>query len=66
MPPDVQFYNLREDPGEENNVQDQHSDLIEQYRKELSDIVSNGRSTAGRPQKNDGPETWEQLEWMTE
>jgi len=36
--------------------------------KELTDlltkIVKDGRSTPGKPQKNDGPEHWEQLNWM--
>ncbi len=62
--PPFQLYNLAEDIGEENNLQATQSDLLEQYRQELAKIVSDGRSTKGAPQKNDGPETWPQLSWM--
>nr|WP_299069483.1 arylsulfatase [uncultured Allomuricauda sp.] len=64
--PKFQLYNLRSDIGEEHNLQNQQSELLEQYRKELAEIVSNGRSTEGAKQKNDGPETWSQLSWMDE
>lgn len=62
--PRFQLYNLSSDITEENNLQNQQSELLEQYRKELAEIVSNGRSTEGAKQKNDGPETWAQLGWM--
>lgn len=62
--PAVQLYNLKEDISEVENIQDQNSDLVEQYRSELAKIVKDGRSTKGTPQKNDGPETWPQLKWM--
>lgn len=62
--PVIQLYNLGNDIGEENNLQNQNPELVEQYRKELSKIIMDGRSTKGEPQKNDGPETWEQLKWM--
>ena len=32
--------------------------------KQLTDVVSNGRSTPGPKQKNDDPEWWEQLVWI--
>jgi len=62
--PKLQLYNLANDIAEENNVQDKESDIVERYRKELTQIVVNGRSTKGKPQKNDGPEKWKQLSWM--
>jgi arylsulfatase A len=62
--PVVQLYNLDNDIGEENNLQDQQSEIVEKYRKELAQIVNDGRSTKGKIQKNDGPETWKQLNWM--
>ncbi len=62
--PKVQLYNLVEDIGEENNLQDKQPSIVEKYRKELSRIVTEGRSTKGKPQKNDGPEKWKQLNWM--
>ncbi|AWX43653.1 Cerebroside-sulfatase [Flagellimonas maritima] len=62
--PKFQLYNLNNDIGEEHNLLNEQPELFEQYRKELSAIVSNGRSTEGEIQKNDGPETWPQLSWM--
>jgi len=62
--PEVQLYNLSNDIGEENNLQNQNLELVEQYRNELSKIINDGRSTAGEIQKNDGPERWKQLDWM--
>ncbi len=64
--PKVQLYNLANDISEENNLQGEQSSIVENYRKELSLIVTNGRSTEGVLQKNDGPEKWEQLKWMDE
>ncbi len=64
--PKVQLYNLADDIGEDNNLQDEHASIVEKYRKELSGIVTDGRSTKGTLQKNDGPEKWKQLKWMDE
>ncbi len=64
--PKFQLYNLSSDIGEEHNLQDKKPELLEQYRKELSQIVLNGRSTEGTKQNNDGPERWSQLEWMND
>lgn len=61
--PPFQLYNLNNDIGEENNLQGEQSELLEQYRNELSKIVLNGRSTEGIVQKNDN-ETWPELSWM--
>ncbi|MDF1572161.1 MAG: arylsulfatase [Bacteroidales bacterium] len=62
--PPVQLYNLIEDRAEEKNLQAENENIVEQYRQELAEIVTNGRSTPGAPQQNDGPETWPQLDWM--
>lgn len=62
--PQLQLYNLKEDIAEEKNIQDQHPEIVEQFRSELTKIVNQGRSTSGLPQKNDGPEKWKQLSWM--
>ena len=64
--PKFQLYNLNEDIAEENNLQGQEGEILEQYKEELSQIILNGRSTEGTLQKNDGPETWPQLEWMNQ
>jgi len=62
--PQVQLYNIKEDIAEENNIQDKHPEIVEEFRAELTRIVKEGRSTPGAPQKNDGPETWPQLKWI--
>jgi len=62
--PSEQLYNLSEDIGEHNNLSAENAEILEQYRTELSKIVTDGRSTQGARQKNDGPEKWKQLHWM--
>ncbi|CAH8283043.1 arylsulfatase A-like enzyme [Mariniflexile fucanivorans] len=62
--PKFQLYNLKNDIAEKNNLEGSQPQLLELYRKELSLIVKNGRSTIGAKQKNDKPETWPQLNWM--
>lgn len=62
--PPVQLYNLKNDHAEENNLQAENENMVEKYRQELAKIVTDGRSTPGEPQQNDGPEIWPQLDWM--
>ena len=61
--PKIQLYNLREDIGEKINLQSEHPEIVNEYRKLLSNYVTNGRSTLGKPQSNDGPGTWPLLDW---
>lgn len=63
-PPQFQLYNLKDDIGEKNNLQNKHPEIIAHYRQLLTKYVKEGRSTEGKPQKNDGPEFWPQLNWM--
>jgi hypothetical protein len=60
----MQLYNLKLDPSEKENVVAEHPGKAEEMKALLSGYVSNGRSTAGAAQQNDGPERWAQLEWM--
>jgi arylsulfatase A len=62
--PRYQLYDLTVDIGEENNLQAQQPGVLEQYRNELANTITEGRSTSGVKQRNDGPETWPQLGWM--
>ena len=52
--PLVQLYNLAEDLGERNNVQDQNPEVVERLTKLLGKYVADGRSTPGAPQPNTG------------
>lgn len=62
--PRFQLYNLREDPGEENNLVSKYPIRVKTMKALLAKYVVQGRSTPGEPQKNEGPERWSQLEWM--
>ncbi len=64
--PRFQLYNLVEDPAEETNLMDEMPEKAEELKALLIEIIENGRSTTGAAQKNDGPEWWEQLDFMYE
>jgi arylsulfatase A-like enzyme len=51
--PAVQLYNLADDPGEADNLQASHPDQVAKMKKLLSQIISDGRSTAGPRLAND-------------
>ncbi|MCL3780495.1 arylsulfatase [Prolixibacteraceae bacterium JC049] len=59
--PKVQLYNLKEDIGEENNLQAKHPEIVKEYRELLNEIVYNGRSTKGKKQQNLNMDKWPQL-----
>lgn len=62
--PRFQLYNLTSDPGETSNLVDKHPDRVEAMKALLVQYVNEGRSTPGQPQRNDGPATWPELDWM--
>jgi arylsulfatase A-like enzyme len=51
--PRVQLYDLSMDPGERRNLQGDRPAEVERLTRLLRDYVENGRSTPGRPQRND-------------
>jgi arylsulfatase A-like enzyme len=51
--PAVQLYDLAADPGERNNVQSEHPDVVARMTALLERYVAEGRSTPGAPQRND-------------
>lgn len=53
--PGVQLYNLAADPAEKTNLQDKHPDVVARLTALMDKYVSEGRSTPGPPQQNDGP-----------
>ena len=61
--PPIQLYNLEIDPKEQNNLYEQHPEIVEELLAILKEYVAKGRSTPGTPQKNDGPAHWGQLPW---
>jgi len=60
----VQLYNLKADPAEKENVQNKFPLVVKELTALLKKYVEEGRSTPGKPQKNDGEYPWKQLKWM--
>ena len=60
--PSFQVYNLDTDIQEKHNVQAQHPEIIEEYKKEILTIINNGRSNAGPKEINDGIDKWTQFD----
>ena len=52
--PPLQLYDLTVDVGEQTNVQDQHPDVVKRLTDLLKKYVSDGRSTPGARQENEG------------
>ncbi|TVQ01607.1 MAG: arylsulfatase [Balneolaceae bacterium] len=62
--PSFQLYNLEKDPSEKLNLVYLYPDKVKELKSLLEKYINEGRSTPGAPQANDGPERWEQLDWM--
>ncbi len=52
--PPVQLYDLARDPGERRNLQADHPEIVDRLTRLLERYVSEGRSTPGKPLRNDG------------
>ena len=52
--PPVQLYNLKDDPSEKENLQAKNPDVVHKLTALLKKYIVEGRSTPGKPQKNDG------------
>ena len=53
--PPVQLYDMAADIGERANTQKDHPEIVARLTKLLEKYVTEGRSTAGRPLRNDEP-----------
>ncbi|RYD23183.1 MAG: arylsulfatase [Verrucomicrobiaceae bacterium] len=51
--PAVQLYDLSTDPGEKENLQAEHPEIVTRLTALLEEQIRNGRSTPGEKQKND-------------
>lgn len=51
--PDVQLYNLADDPGEQTNLQAKHPEVVARLTAQMQQIIAAGRSTPGAKQPND-------------
>jgi arylsulfatase A-like enzyme len=62
--PEYQLYDLSADPCETKNLINDYPEVVEELTALATEFVTKGRSTPGVPQKNDTPNTWQQLGWM--
>lgn len=59
----MELYDLGSDPAEEKNLASKYPERVEGLKKHATDIVVNGRTTAGPVQKNDTGH-WKGLNWI--
>ncbi len=52
--PPVQLYNLAEEIDEQNNVAEEHPEIVEELTALMKKYIEDGRSTPGTPQQNEG------------
>ena len=58
-----ELYDLSSDPKETKNLISAHRDIERDLAGKLTALIAGGRSTPGKPQKNDTP-NWQDLVWM--
>ena len=58
-----ELHDLSRDPEETKNLISEYTDIERQLAAKLTALVNNGRSTPGKPRKNDTP-LWRDLVWM--
>jgi len=51
--PAIQLYDMAKDVGERTNVYKEHPEIVAQLTKLLEKYVADGRTTPGKPEKND-------------
>ena len=65
--PNVQLYDLSNDPEELSNLESSNPEKVNELKVLLSKYISEGRSTPGAPQKNDTIHfEWKQIGFMNE
>ncbi len=58
-----ELYDLSNDPGEETDLIESHSEIADRLADKINEIIRRGRTTAGKPQQNDTG-WWSDLVWM--
>lgn len=62
--PNIQLYNLKDDIGENSNIYEENKEIVDELRRLLTKYITDGRSTKGEKQKNDGVDIWPAIEWI--
>lgn len=57
------LFNMELDPGETVNVYHKNPEIVSRLKTLLTRYINQGRSTKGKPQKNDFAEKWPQINW---
>lgn len=60
--PSIQLYNMKDDPSETTNLVSEYPEVVKELKETLLEYIKNGRSTPGKPQKNDTVNEWKQYE----
>jgi len=58
-----ELYNLKDDPGETNNLYFEHPEIVEDLTAKITRIIADGRSTPGTPQEYVKGK-WKQITWI--
>ena len=61
-----QLYDLEADVGERRNLAEAKPEIVREMAALLARYVREGRSTPGKPQKNDGVPIWATVRWLGE
>ena len=59
-----QLYDLEKDLAETNDLAAAHPEIVKRMSLHMNELVINGRSRAGAPAKNEGPEVWKGMKWV--
>lgn len=64
--PSMQLYDMSSDSREEINIVNENPEVVKVLKELMIQYVENGRSTPGKPQKNDGKDVWKQFKELKE
>lgn len=65
-PADLQLFDMDNDPSETTNIQHLFPEKVTELKELLAEFVNKGRSTRGKPQKNDPAKRWSQTKVIEE
>jgi arylsulfatase A len=64
--PRFQLFDVVADPAEKTNVIGEHQEVVNHLGRVMRQIILDGRSTPGAPQKNDSVKSWQQTQWISQ